>query len=178
MKDRVLTVQWGNSKKVLFAICVIVFAVCIALPFAAYAEDPTPKLIVKDGSDNTTFVVEDTGQVGVGTDAPFSTAKLHVMDGRARLRIESSTNSQNAAILMGSKGSAGTLGIGGLFYMGDEVGSILTNYHDRTSVIDNPLKSGQVDDYIFANSSAIPPLGTSVEILIIPVKKNERTFNK
>ncbi len=58
-------------------------------------------------------------------------------------------------------------------YMGDEVGSIVTNYHDQTAVIDNPLTSGRLDDYIYANTSAIPPVGTAVEIHIIPVKKTK-----
>lgn len=58
-------------------------------------------------------------------------------------------------------------------YMADEVGSILTNYHDRTSVLDNPLESGQVDDYIFANTNVIPPVGTAVEIRIIPIKNGK-----
>ena len=104
-------------KRFIILLCSL-FVICIAAPCLAYAED---RLAVMDSTgQNTVFVVTDTGQIGAGTGTPSPTAKVHVVDGRARLRIESSTNLQNAGILLGSKGSAGTLGIGGLFYMGDE----------------------------------------------------------
>ncbi len=51
-------------------------------------------------------------------------------------------------------------------YVADYVGSILTNYHDRSSVLDCPLEQGQVDDYMYVNSSLVPPVGTPVEIRI------------
>ena len=52
-------------------------------------------------------------------------------------------------------------------YVADYVGSILTNYHDRSSVLDCPLEQGQVDDFMYVNSSRVPPVGTPVEIRIV-----------
>lgn len=52
-------------------------------------------------------------------------------------------------------------------YVADYVGSILTNYHDRSSVLDCPLEQGQVDDYMYVNSSVVPPVGTPVEIRVV-----------
>jgi len=51
-------------------------------------------------------------------------------------------------------------------YVADYVGSIMTNYHDRSSVLDCPLEQGQVDDYMYVNASLVPPVGTPVEIRI------------
>lgn len=56
-------------------------------------------------------------------------------------------------------------------YFAQTSGSILTNYHDRTSVLDNPLEIGRVDDYTYARTQAIPPIGTSVRVTIIPAGK-------
>jgi Chaperone of endosialidase len=50
----------------LFTVVIVaVLGLCMAVP--AHATD---KLIVKDASNNTTFVVTDTGQVGIGTAVP------------------------------------------------------------------------------------------------------------
>ncbi len=53
-------------------------------------------------------------------------------------------------------------------FVAEESGSILANYHDVSSVLDNPLESGQVDDFTYARTSAIPALGTDVEVRIVP----------
>jgi len=53
-------------------------------------------------------------------------------------------------------------------YGAAETGSIMTNYHDRLAVIDNPLELGQMDDYTYANTKAIPAVGTAAEIRIAP----------
>lgn len=58
-------------------------------------------------------------------------------------------------------------------YMADEVGSLMTNFHDRSAVLDLPLEDGQVDDFLYANSEIIPPPGTEVEIRLIPVLREE-----
>jgi hypothetical protein len=54
-------------------------------------------------------------------------------------------------------------------YAADESGSIMTNYHDRLAVLDNPLETGRVDDFTHANAAVIPALGTRVEVRIVPV---------
>jgi hypothetical protein len=51
-------------------------------------------------------------------------------------------------------------------YVADYVGSSQPNYHYRSSVLDCPLEAGQVDDYMYVNSSLVPPVGTPVEIRI------------
>jgi hypothetical protein len=94
----------------------IMLAVCLALPLGAQAAD---KLIVKDsGGTNTVFVVTDQGQVGAGTGTPHASAMIHVLDARARFRVESSTNAENAAVVMAAKSSSGVFGAGGLYYVG------------------------------------------------------------
>jgi len=55
-------------------------------------------------------------------------------------------------------------------YAADTLGSIVTNYHDRTAVLDNPLDTGQVDDFTFARTELIPGAGTPVEVRLVPVK--------
>jgi hypothetical protein len=60
-------------------------------------------------------------------------------------------------------------------YAADKLGSIVTNYHDRTAVLDNSLDTGQVDDFTFARNELIPELGTPVEIRLVPVKKSKGT---
>lgn len=52
-------------------------------------------------------------------------------------------------------------------YVADEVGSIITNYHDPTAVIDCPLESSRMDDYTYANTARIPPPGTPVTIRVV-----------
>ena len=51
-------------------------------------------------------------------------------------------------------------------YAADEVGSLVTNYHDSSAVLDNPLQSGELDDYTYADPRVIPPVGTPVQIRI------------
>lgn len=55
-------------------------------------------------------------------------------------------------------------------YAADALGSIITNYHDPSAVIDCPLELGQADDYTFANPSRLPDVGTTVTIRIVPAK--------
>ncbi len=57
-------------------------------------------------------------------------------------------------------------------YLADGHGSIMTNYHDSTAVLDNPLDSGRIDDFMHANSSRVPSLGTSVRIRMTPAGNN------
>lgn len=63
-------------------------------------------------------------------------------------------------------------------YAADEFGSIVTNYHDPTTVIDNPLEAGQVDDFTFANTAVIPDVGTAVEIRIVPAEPQKEKLQK
>jgi len=58
-------------------------------------------------------------------------------------------------------------------YGAHETGSIMSNYHDRLAVIDNPLELGQVDDFTFANTAAIPDVGTPVQVRIVPAEAQE-----
>jgi hypothetical protein len=67
MKRKGLTGEWMKFRTV-FAFCTMLLALCALLtaPFA-YGAD---KLVVKDGGGNTKFVVDDSGQVGIGTATP------------------------------------------------------------------------------------------------------------
>jgi hypothetical protein len=91
MKDRVLRIGWGgSSQKVIFAICALVFAVCVALPFSADAAD---KLVVKNG-DVTKFVVTDDPKVGIGTATP--TRPLTIVDNITGTAIQISASNSNS----------------------------------------------------------------------------------
>ncbi len=63
-------------------------------------------------------------------------------------------------------------------YAADEIGSIVTNYHDWTAVVDNPLQGGQLDDFTFANTELLPEIATPVEIRIVPAKKPKKGTEK
>jgi hypothetical protein len=62
-------------------------------------------------------------------------------------------------------------------YAAQSSGSILTNYHDRTSVLDNPLEAGRIDDYTYARTETIPPVGTPVEVSIVPAREQKEEGN-
>lgn len=51
-------------------------------------------------------------------------------------------------------------------YAADKVGSIVTNFHDFSAMIDLALDRGQIDDFMVANTAAIPEPGTPVRITI------------
>jgi hypothetical protein len=53
-------------------------------------------------------------------------------------------------------------------YMADFYGSIVTNYHDATAVLDFPLERGRDDDSIVAATERIPPIGTTVTLRLEP----------
>lgn len=59
-------------------------------------------------------------------------------------------------------------------YLADGQGSIMTNYHDMTAVLDNPLDSGRIDEYMHANSSLVPSPGTPVQVRMAPVRGNRK----
>lgn len=63
-------------------------------------------------------------------------------------------------------------------YLADGIGSLVTNYHDGSSVIDCPLSLGAVDDFTYANEGIIPDVGTIVEVRMTPVKKNKTPVGK
>jgi hypothetical protein len=57
-------------------------------------------------------------------------------------------------------------------YHADGHGSIMTSYHDFTAVLDNPLGSGHLDEFMYANPSLIPNPGTSVRVRMTPTKES------
>jgi hypothetical protein len=54
-------------------------------------------------------------------------------------------------------------------YAADMVGSLITSYHDYSTVIDVPRKWGRQDEFIYANTAILPPPGTDVRVRIKPV---------
>ena len=52
-------------------------------------------------------------------------------------------------------------------FLADQVGSLITNYHDNSTLIDLPLELGQVDDFMYANEAVIPPVNTEVDVRIV-----------
>jgi hypothetical protein len=60
-------------------------------------------------------------------------------------------------------------------YVADQSGSLITNYHDRTAVLDNPLDVGRIDDFTFANTALIPKVNTPVWIRVsVAAAKGEK----
>ena len=49
-------------------------------------------------------------------------------------------------------------------YAADAIKSLVTTYHDPTSIIENPLDSGQDDTIYFSNEKALPPQKTPVTV--------------
>jgi hypothetical protein len=58
-------------------------------------------------------------------------------------------------------------------YLADGVGSVITNWHDGTTVIDCPLKTARNDDCMYTNDVVCPPVKTPVEIRIVPARKED-----
>lgn len=50
-------------------------------------------------------------------------------------------------------------------YAADYVKSIITTYHDPSTVIENPLLTGQDDTIFYANKNRVAPVGTPVTVL-------------
>jgi hypothetical protein len=51
-------------------------------------------------------------------------------------------------------------------FMADDVKSLVTTYNDPSTIIDNPLATGQNDEVYRANKKVLPPKGTPVTIMI------------
>ena len=86
----------------------IVIAMCLASVLPGYSED---RLIVKDGSNNTKFVVTDGGQVGIGTATPTRNLDVSggvpIMEnsGTAGFDFKNSAATFAASISVGSAGN-------------------------------------------------------------------------
>ncbi len=59
-------------------------------------------------------------------------------------------------------------------YFAEEIGSLMTSYHDFTAVLDNPLKAGRLDEFMHADPTVVPGPGTTVRIRMIPLDDNEQ----
>ncbi len=55
-------------------------------------------------------------------------------------------------------------------YAADYVKSIITTYHDPSTIIENPLLTGQDDTLFYANKNRVAPVGTPVTVRIRPDK--------
>jgi len=116
-------------KKVMMASLVsslFVLALCLVLPLSAYSVD-NPKLIVKDSTGQyTKFVVMDTGNTGIGTDAPVYQLETDAEGGANSTIGMTVANSTTAGVpvFFGLRGG-GTLAVpsatpsgAGLFWLG------------------------------------------------------------
>lgn len=57
-------------------------------------------------------------------------------------------------------------------YAANLVKSIVTTYHDATSVLENPFAEGADDTVYYANERAVPPVGTPVTVSFRPVSED------
>lgn len=55
-------------------------------------------------------------------------------------------------------------------YAADGVKSLVTTYHDSSSVLENPLDTGFDDEVYSANERAVPPVGTPVIVAFVPTR--------
>jgi hypothetical protein len=55
-------------------------------------------------------------------------------------------------------------------YAADHVKSIVTTYHDATSVLETPLPEAADDTVFHANQEAVPPVGTAITVLFSPLE--------
>jgi hypothetical protein len=55
-------------------------------------------------------------------------------------------------------------------YAADSVKSLITTYHDATSILENPYLDGIDDTVYFANERAVPAVGTPVTVVLSPAQ--------
>jgi hypothetical protein len=53
-------------------------------------------------------------------------------------------------------------------YAANYVKSIVTTYHDASTIIENPLPEGRDDTVYYVNESVVPPVNTPVTVLFEP----------
>ena len=60
---------------------------------------------------------------------------------------------------------------GRVVYAADAVKSLVTTYHDATSILEIPDSSGMDDTLYYANDRALPPTGTPVTLIFSPAEE-------
>jgi len=53
-------------------------------------------------------------------------------------------------------------------YAANYIKSIVTTYHDASSILENPLSQGVDDTVYYSNDKAVPPVGTTVTVVFRP----------
>lgn len=92
MKKRANMKLWSHLRSLILAVVVVAFFMSVA-PVVSHGAD---RLLVKDGSDNTKFVVTDQGYVGTGTGVPVR--QVHIAGDNAVFRMDRPRNT--AAFLL------------------------------------------------------------------------------
>ncbi|PKN86531.1 MAG: hypothetical protein CVU51_07070 [Deltaproteobacteria bacterium HGW-Deltaproteobacteria-1] len=91
MKKRTNIKLWNNLRTLVFAgVAATVFV--SAAPVVSHGAD---RLLIKDGSDVTKFVVTDAGYLGSGTAVPVR--QLHIAGDQAVFRMDRPSNTTNAS---------------------------------------------------------------------------------
>jgi hypothetical protein len=75
---------------------------------------------------------------------------------------------RTAWIFAGSFVQQPTAGGGRGTYAADYVKSLVTTYHDASSILENPYPEGADDTMYYANERAVPPVGTPVTVYFSP----------
>lgn len=64
-------------------------------------------------------------------------------------------------------------------YLANRYRSLITTYHDHTTLIDNPTLDGGNDELFVANSAALPPAGTAARVFIrVPTEEEAREMER
>lgn len=58
-------------------------------------------------------------------------------------------------------------------YAANYVKSLVTTYHDATSILENPNSEGINDTLYYANEQAIPPVGTPLKVIFSPAGQGQ-----
>ncbi len=61
-------------------------------------------------------------------------------------------------------------GVAGATYAANHVKSLVTTYHDATSVLENPWPDGVDDAVYYSNDKAVPPVGTPITLLFLEAR--------
>jgi hypothetical protein len=55
-------------------------------------------------------------------------------------------------------------------YAANYVKSLVTTYHDASSILENPHAQGVDDTVYYANERAVPPVGTPIRVTFRPAQ--------
>lgn len=99
---------------------------------------------------------------GTGGETCTARAEDWIWDQKRGAAMEPTTWIFTGSFLQTTPGVAG-----GATYAANYVKSLVTTYHDATSVLENPWPDGVDDAVYYSNDKAVPPVGTPVTVVFL-----------